>query len=62
MSLLLTPIGLLALGFYLYGVAISAKAEAKADSDFFTVLIKAATWPVTIFHSLEKLRRHRPLN
>jgi len=57
---LFSPLGLAVIGLYLYvGVAI-VKAELNASATIPVALVKAATWPLTIWSTIKKLYLTRP--
>lgn len=57
---MLTIIGVLAVIGYLYVALAAGKAEYKSGSGAVTVAVKAATWPLTIWNTIDKLYFTRP--
>ena len=57
---LLSPLGLAVVVLYVYVGFAAGRAEAKAGSNFVKAAFKAATWPVTIWHTIDQLYLKRP--
>ena len=52
---MLSLVGMAAVALYVYVAVAAGRMEHKAGSMLTVVIIKAATWPATIWHSIDKL-------
>lgn len=57
---LISPLGLAVVGLYLYVAIAIMRAELKADASLGMAFVKAATWPATIWNTIEKLYLKEP--
>ncbi len=48
-------LGIATLSFYVYVSVAVGRMEWKAGADWDVILLKATTWPVTIWHTIKKL-------
>ena len=51
---------LILLGLYVYIAIAAGRAEAKSGANAAVIFTKAATWPLTIWHTINKLYLTKP--
>lgn len=52
---LISPLGFAVVALYVYVGFAAGRAEARSGASYLAAAAKAATWPVTIWHTIEKL-------
>lgn len=52
---LISPVGLAAVGFYVYVAVLAGRASRKAGHGWMRVAVDAATWPVMMWKTIEDL-------
>lgn len=56
----LSALGVAVVALYVYVGFAAGRAEAKAGSNLVKAAFKAATWPVTIWNTIDQLYLTRP--